>query len=319
MKKIFVVFFAVVLLSSVVFANGSGDSSDGTKVVGFSQVDNQNPWRLAETESIKSEAAARGYELKYSDGQAIQANQIAAVRDFIAQGVDGIILAPKTSTGWEPVLREAKDAGIPVVLVDRDVEAPKDLVVTFIGSDFVEEGERIAQMMIEDLGEGPLNVAELQGQPGADPTIDRKKGFENVINKYPNINITLSQTGEFNRTQGKQVMEAFLQSDGDNIDVVYAHNDDMAIGAIQAIKEYGLTPGEDIYVASIDGVRDAFVAMRDGELNICVECSPLLGPKAYDALESAWRGEELPDWIVQLDNAFRRDDVTQAVLDERKY
>jgi simple sugar transport system substrate-binding protein len=289
------------------------------KTVGFSQVDNQNPWRLAETESIKSEAKKRDYKLKYSDGQAVQANQIAAVRDFIAQGVDGIILAPKTSTGWEPVLKEAKEANIPVVLVDRDVEAPKDLVVTFIGSDFVLEGEMIAEMMIADLGEGPLRVAELQGQPGADPTIDRKKGFENVINKYPKIEITMSQTGEFNRTQGKQVMEAFLQAAGKEIDVVYAHNDDMAIGAIQAIKEYGLQPGKDIYVASIDGVRDAFVAMKAGELNICVECTPLMGPSAFDALEAAWAGKELPDWIVNEDGAYRASDVTQEVLDSRKY
>jgi len=319
MRRIIVLLLLVLMLAPLgVFASGQGESG-GAKVVGFSQVDNQNPWRLAETESMKSEAAKRGYTLKYSDGQAVQANQIAAVRDFIAQGVDGIILAPKTSTGWEPVLREAKEAGIPVVLVDRDVDAPKDLVVTFIGSDFVQEGERIAKMMIEDLGEGPYNVAELQGQPGADPTIDRKTGFENVINQYPAIKITMSQTGEFNRTQGKQVMEAFLQANAQNIDVVYAHNDDMAIGAIQAIKEYGLTPGKDIYVASIDGVRDAFVALKAGELNACVECNPLLGPKAYDALEAAWAGKTLDDWIVQKDNAFKAADVDQAVLDSRKY
>lgn len=303
----------VLFASLATFAAGQG------KVVAFSQIDNQNPWRLAETESIKSEAAKRGYELKYSDGQAIQENQIAALRDFIAMGVDGIILAPKTGTGWEPVLREAKEAGIPVVLVDRDVEAPKDLVVTFIGSDFVLEGEMIAQMMIEDLGKGPYNVVELQGQPGASCTIERKKGFANIINKYPKIKISMSQTGEFNRTQGKQVMEAFLQAHGKDIDVVYAHNDDMAIGAIQAIKEYGFQPGKDIYVGSIDGVRDAFVAMMKGELNICVECTPLMGPAGFDAMEAAWRGEELPDWIINKDDKFRSSDVTQAVLDARKY
>lgn len=320
MKKIFITLMVLVLLIPMAFANGASESkADRPIVIGFSQTDNQNPWRLAETESIKSEAANRGYELKYSDAQGVQANQIAAMRDFIAQGVDGIILAPQTTTGWEPVLREAEDAGIPVVLVDRNVEANPDLVATFIGSDFVLEGEMVADAMIEDLGTKPLNVAELQGTPGADPTIDRKTGFENVINNYPDINIILSQSGDFNRTQGKQVMEAFLQAEGDNIDVVYAHNDDMAIGAIQAIKEFGLTPGEDIYVASIDGVRDAFVALEAGELNLSVECNPLMGPSAFDALEATWRGEELPDWIVNEDGLYRRSDVDQAVVNSRKY
>ena len=317
--KIFNLIVLFCAVSTLVFAGGEQDASSGPKVVGFSQVDNQNPWRLAETESVKSEAEKRGYELKYNDGQAVQANQIAAVRNFIAQGVDGIILAPKTSTGWEPVLLEAQEAGIPVVLVDRDIEAPKDLVVTFIGSDFILEGERVAQIMIEDLGTGPLRIAELQGQPGADPTIDRAEGFLNVIDNYPDIEIILSQTGEFNRTQGKQVMEAFLQAKGNEIDVVYAHNDDMAIGAIQAIIEFGLDPGKDIYVASIDGVRDAFVAMLEGNLNVSVECTPLMGPSAFDALEAAWRGEVLDDWIVNDDLEFRMSDVDQAVLDSRLY
>jgi ABC-type sugar transport system substrate-binding protein len=149
MKRAFITTLTIVAFLATI----STFAMAGSKIVGFSQVDNQNPWRLAETESVKSEAKARGYKLKYSDGQAVQANQIAAVRDFIAQGVDGIILAPKTSTGWEPVLKEAQESKIPVVLVDRDIEAPKDLVVTFIGSDFVLEGEMVANMMIEDLGE----------------------------------------------------------------------------------------------------------------------------------------------------------------------
>jgi simple sugar transport system substrate-binding protein len=313
MKKIVIIVSILLLVVSL-----SAFAAE-KKVVGFSQIDNQNPWRLAETESIKSEAAKRGYELKYADAQADQANQVKALRSFIAQGVDGILLAPKTSTGWDPVLLEAKEAGIPVVLVDRNVDSDPDLVVTFIGSDFVLEGEMTAEQMIKDLGEGPLKVAELQGQPGADPTIDRAKGFRNVIDKYPKIEIILSQTGEFNRHKGKEVMEAFLKAEGDNIDAVYAHNDDMAIGAIQAIEEYGLVPAKDIWIGSIDAVRDAFVAMLDKKLNVSVECTPLMGPAGFDALEAAWRGEELPDWIVNKDEVFPMDMVTQEVLDSRKY
>ena len=152
-----------------------------------------------------------------------------------------------------------------------------------------------------------------------DPTIDRAEGFRNVIDKYPDIEIILSQTGEFNRVQGKQVMEAFLKAEGENIDAVYAHNDDMAIGAIQAIEEYGLVPAKDIWIGSIDGVRDAFVAMLDGKLNVSVECTPLMGPSAFDALEAAWSGEELPDWIVNEDGIYPMSVVTKQVLDSRKY
>ncbi len=313
MRKVFIIVSILLLVVSL-----SAFAAE-KKIVGFSQTDNDNPWRLAETESVKSEAAARGYDLKYADGQAVQANQIKALRSFIAQGVDGIILAPRTTTGWKPVLLEAQEAGIPVVLVDRNVDADPNLVVTFIGSDFVLEGEMTAEQMIKDLGEGPLKIAELQGQPGADPTIDRAKGFRNVVDKYPNIEIILSQTGEFNRVKGKEVMEAFLKAEGKNIDAVYAHNDDMAIGAIQAIEEYGLVPAKDIWIGSIDAVRDAFVAMVDKKLNVSVECTPLMGPSAFDALESAWKGEELDDWIVNKDGVFPMDTVTQEVLDSRKY
>ena len=308
-----------VLLVPLALAGGKGEAAPGKKVVGFSQIDNQNPWRLAETESVQTEAAKRGYQLQYSDAQAVQENQIKALRSFIAQKVDGILLAPKTETGWEPVLREAKAAGIPVVLLDRNIKVDDpSLFVTFIGSDFFLEGQMAAEQMIKDLGEGPLNIAELQGQPGADPTIQRADGFRDIIDKYPGINIILSQTGEFNRIKGKEVMEAFMKAKGREIDVVYAHNDDMAIGAIQAIKEYGLKPGSDIYLVSIDAVRDAFVAMVAGELNVTVECTPLLGPAGFDALEAAWRGETLPRWIKSDDQVFPMA-MAKDVIADRKY
>jgi galactofuranose transport system substrate-binding protein len=313
-------FLILVLLVPLAFASGDKEGAGKGKklVIGFSQIDNQNPWRLAETESVKSEAAKRGYELKYADAQAVQENQIKTLRSFIAQKVDGILLAPKTETGWEPVLREAKAAKIPVVLLDRNIKVDDpSLFVTFIGSDFVFEGEEAAKQMIKDKGE-KLRIAELQGQPGADPTIQRAKGFRNVIEKHPGIEIILSQTGEFNRIQGKQVMEAFLKAKGKEIDVVYAHNDDMAIGAIQAIKEYGLVPGKDIYLISIDAVRDAFTAMLAGELNCTVECTPLLGPKGFDAIEAALRGETVEKWVKSEDRVFPMS-MAKAEMPNRKY
>lgn len=320
MKRKIVVLMMVALMvfaSGAVFGAGQAESADQPKVVGFSQCDSQQAWRWAETESVKEEAALRGYTLQYNDAQSSQANQIAAVRSFIAQGVDGILLAPQVTTGFGPVLREAKEAGIPVVLLDRKVDEDPSLFVTFIGSDFVWEGEQVGKIVLEDT-DGTANIVELQGTPGADPTIERKAGFEKVVNANPGLKIILSQTGDFNRTKGKEVMEAFLKAEGKNIDVVYAHNDDMAIGAIQAIKEYGLNPGTDMLVYSIDGVRDGFQAMVEGDLNALVECTPLLGPQGFDALEAAWRGEDVPKWIKSEDGIFRMEEAA-ALIDGRKY
>lgn len=314
---VLVLIVAMVLGANMLFAAGQSEAKSATKVVGFSQCDSQQAWRWAETESVREEAAKRGYTLQYNDAQSSQANQIAAVRSFIAQGVDGILLAPQVTTGFGPVLREAKEAGIPVVLLDRKVDEDPSLFVTFIGSDFVWEGEQAGYLVLEDTG-GKATIVELQGTPGADPTIERKAGFEKVVKENPGLNVILSQSGDYNRTKGKEVMEAFLKAEGRNIDVVYAHNDDMAIGAIQAIKEYGLVPAKDILIYSIDGIRDAFQAMVDGELNGLVECTPLLGPQGFDALEAAWRGETLDKWIKSEDRVFRMEEAA-ALIADRKY
>ncbi len=311
-RRLVALILTLAVITVGAFAEGQKDGGDDVKVIGFSQCDSQQAWRWAETESVQKEAEKRGYELKYNDAQAVQANQIAAVRSFIAQGVDGILLAPQVMTGFGPVLQEAKEAGIPVVLLDRMVAEDDDMFFTYIGSDFVWEAEEMAKIVVEETG-GKANIAELQGTPGADPTIDRKKGFENIINDYPEMNIILSQTGDFNRTKGKEVMEAFLKAEGDNIDVIYCHNDDMAIGAIQAVREYGLEPGKDIKIYSIDGIKDAFQAMVDGDLNAVVECTPLLGPQGFDALEAAWAGETLPKWVKSEDGIFLQKDAASLI------
>ncbi len=287
-------------------------------VVGFSQIDNANPWRLAETESVKSEAEKRGVDLKYSDAQQKQENQIKALRGFIAQKVDAIILAPQVETGWEPVLKEAKAANIPVFLVDRGITvSDPDLYVTLLASDFVFEGEEAGKWLAEKLNYTG-NIVELQGTPGASPTIDRKKGFENIISQYPEMKIIKSQTGDFQMAKGKEVMEAFLKAEGQNIQAVYAHNDAMALGAIQAIEEFGLTPAQDIIIISVDAVKEAFEAMVAGKLNCTVECTPLLGPGAFDAIEKYRAGETLEKWIKSNDQVFPME-TANDVIDSRKY
>ena len=300
---------------------GAGGEGEGQITVGFSQIGAESGWRTAETQSIRSEAEKRGVDLKFSDAQQKQENQIKALRSFITQGVDAIILAPVVETGWEPVLKDAKRANIPVILVDRGVKvSDESLYTTLIASDFVEEGRMAGRWLAEKLG-GKGNVVELQGTPGAAPAIDRKRGFEEAIANYADLKIVKSQSGDFTRSGGKQVMEAFIKAaQGENlkINAVYAHNDDMALGAIQAIEEAGLKPGTDIIVVSIDGIRPAFEAMVAGKLNATVECNPLLGPAAFDAVEKALKGEKLPKLTVAKDELFDQSTAAQ-VIDSRKY
>jgi galactofuranose transport system substrate-binding protein len=288
-------------------------------VVGFSQIGAESGWRTANTDSIKSEAAKRGIELKFADAQQKQENQIKALRSFISQGVNVIAFSPVVETGWGPVLKEIKAAKIPVILTDRAVDvSDPSLYVTFIGSDFVEEGRRAANWVVKATG-AKANVAELQGTPGSAPAIDRKNGFEEVISKHPDIKIVKSQSGDFTRAKGKEVMEAFLKSpDGKSIDVLFAHNDDMALGAIQAMEEAGIKPGTQIKIVSIDGVRDAFKAMVEGKLNCTVECNPLLGPQLFDTVEAIQAGKSLPKRIVVEESVYEQQQAADVIKD-RKY
>ena len=311
-------FFLVLLSLTIVMSFLCGCKKKSGIVVGFSQIGAESEWRTAETKSMKSEAEKRGITLKFSDAQQKQENQIQALRAFVAQGVDAIILAPTVETGWEPVLREVKEAGIPVVLVDRGIEvSDESLYTTLIASDFVEEGKMAAEWLAKKTN-GKASIVQLEGTPGSAPAIDRKKGFEEGIAKYPEMKIIASQSGNFERAKGKEVMEALLKAYPNQITAVYGHNDDMAIGAIQAIKEAGLKPGQDIIIVSIDGIKDAFKAMVDGELNCTVECNPLLGPAAFDAVEKVLKGEKLPKKTVVKDSVYDQS-VAKDVIDSRQY
>ncbi len=287
--------------------------------VGFSQIGAESDWRKANTESIKSEAAARGIELVFADAQQKQENQIKALRSFVAQGVDVIAFSPVVETGWEPVLKEIKRAGIPVVLTDRAVEVSSpDLYVTFIGADFVEEGRRAANWLAKAT-QGKAQIAELQGTPGSAPAIDRKKGFEEILAKNSDMKIIKTQSGEFTRAKGREVMESFLKSPaGSQITALFAHNDDMALGAIQAIEEAGLKPGVDIKIVSIDAVRAAFEAMIAGKLNCTVECNPLLGPQLFDAVEAIMAGKPVERRIVTHESVFEQSTAAEDIK-TRKY
>lgn len=287
-------------------------------VVGFSQIGAESGWRMANTQSIQSEAKKRGITLKFSDAQQKQENQIKALRSFIAQKVDVIMFSPIIETGWGPVMQEIKDAGIPVIVADRRPDVDPSLYVSFIGSDFVEEGRRAGRWVAEKMN-GKARIAELQGTVGSAPAIDRGKGFREVLANNPGLEVVISQSGNFTRTEGKEAMEAFLKSPrGKTANVLFAHNDDMAIGAIQAIEEAGLKPGQDIIIISIDGVKDAFRAMVDGKLNCTVECNPLIGPQLFDAAEAIAAGQPVPKRIEVKEGVFDQS-VAKDVIDSRQY
>jgi ABC-type sugar transport system substrate-binding protein len=290
-------------------------------VLGFSQIGAESEWRTANSESIKSSAKEAGIDLKFADAQQKQENQIKAIRSFIAQKVDVIAFSPVVESGWGAVLREAKAAKIPVILTDRAVNEKDDsLWVTFMGSDFVEEGRKAGRWLVEKMKDqkGEVNIVELQGTVGSAPAIDRKKGFEEIIKADPKFKIIRSQTGDFTRAKGKEVMEAFLKAEGKKINVLYAHNDDMAIGAIQAIEEAGMKPAKDIVIISIDAVKGAFEAMIAGKLNVSVECSPLLGPQLMAAVKDLKAGKTLPRRIVTEEGIFPME-TAAAEFPKRKY
>ncbi|MEU6728591.1 ABC transporter substrate-binding protein [Nonomuraea wenchangensis] len=299
---------------------GTGGGGDDTITMGFAQVGAESGWRTANTKSIQESAKSAGITLKFSDAQQKQENQIKAIRSYIQQKVDVIAFSPVVESGWDPVLNEAKNAKIPVILTDRAVDS-KDtsLYKTFLGSDFVEEGKKAGQWLVEQYkdSQDPVNIVELQGTTGSAPANDRKAGFQEVIGADSKFKIIASQTGDFTRAKGKEVMEAFLKSNPD-IDVLYAHNDDMGLGAIEAIEGAGKVPGKDIKIITVDAVKDGMQALADGKINFIVECSPLLGPQLMDLAKKVVKGEQVPARVVTEETTFTQEQAKQ-VLSSRQY
>ena len=338
MKKIISLVLAAAMMLVVVGCgggdqakkDGSGAKGDKQITMGFSQIGAESEWRTANTESIKQAAKDAGVNLQFSDAQQKQENQIKAIRSFIAQGVDIIAFVPIVETGWDTVLKEAKDAKIPVIVVDRDVKVSDDsLYVAKIGTDSVAEGKKVFQWIDEYMTKNnkaprsgdKFNIVELEGTVGSSVAIRRQEGFKDAMAASQNAgkyNLLASQTGEFTRQKGQEVMESFLKSDRDKIDVLFAQNDDMALGAIQAIEAAGLKPGKDITVISIDGVKGIFQAMIEGKSNCTVECNPLQGPLLMETAKKVLNGEKV-EKLVYVDEGIFPADVAEKTLPERKY
>jgi ABC-type sugar transport system substrate-binding protein len=308
------------LIGAALLVACAREEKDERIVLGFSQIGAESEWRTANTESIKAAAATSNIDLRFADAQQKQENQIKALRSFIAQKVDVIAFSPVVETGWDTVLQEAKAAGIPVILTDRAVTSDPSLYVGFIGSDFVEEGRKAGRWVSEQFADATsdVNIVELQGTVGAAPANDRRQGFEEIISAHPHLKIIRSQSGDFTRTKGKEQMEAILKSESRKIHVLYAHNDDMAIGAIQAIEEAGLKPGSELKIVSIDAVKGAFEAMIAGKLNVTIECNPLLGPQLMTSVTEVVAGRPIPKRIVVEETVFTMDTAKQHIQ-QRQY
>lgn len=284
--------------------------------VGFSQMESNNPWRIAETKSFQDTAAKCNWDLISTDAAGSAAKQVADVDSMIAQGIDVLFLPPREEKPLIPAVMKAKAAGIPTFLVDRSVDpnvatAGKDYVA-FLGSDFVDQGRRVAEWTLENFKGDKGIIVELEGTTGSSPANDRKKGFDDVMAAKDNMEIVASQSGDFARDQGRQVMETLLQAHPD-VNIVYAHNDEMAIGAIQALELAGRKPGDDVMVVSIDGTRDALQAIIDGKMGVTVESSPFFGPLACEVMNRYAAGETIEPWVQVKDRIFIKENAAEFI------
>ncbi|MEM8949729.1 MAG: ABC transporter substrate-binding protein [Pseudomonadota bacterium] len=284
--------------------------------VGFSQMESNNPWRIAETKSFQDTAESCNWDLISTDAAGSAAKQVADVDSMIAQGIDVLFLPPREEKPLIPAVMKAKAAGIPTFLVDRSVDpnvaqAGRDYVA-FLGSDFVDQGRRVAEWTLENFEGDKGIIVQLEGTTGSSPANDRKKGFDDVMAEHDNMEIVASQSGDFARDLGRQVMETLLQAHPD-VNIVYAHNDEMAIGAIQALELAGRSPGEDVLVVSIDGTRDALQAIIDGKMGVTVESSPFFGPLACEVMQRYADGEAIEPWVKVEDRIFTAENAADHV------
>jgi ribose transport system substrate-binding protein len=297
-------------------AQTNAPKSEGKKkIIGFAQMGNDNPWRIAQTKSMRDEAAKRGYEIISTDAQGQMSKQVSDVEDLIARRVDAIFLPPQQFEGIAPALNAAKEAKIPVFLLDREAAgSPGVDFVTFIGSNFVEEGQRVGEWVVKNTG-GKAGVVILEGTSGSSVARDRNQGFMDAIKASPDIKILASQPADFARANGQKVMENLIQAHGKEITVVYAHNDEMALGAIQALESAKMNPGQDVKVVSVDGQKSALEAIIAGDINVTVECNPRFGPIAFDTYEKYLKGEQIPPKIIVPDKFFDSSNAAQFVAE----
>jgi ABC-type sugar transport system substrate-binding protein len=305
---------AAALMALATFAGGAGCASAevgkggaGRPIrLGFSQVGSESGWRVANSRSVTESAAAAGIALDFQDGRQEQQNQIDAIRRFVRNQVDVIAFSPIVESGWDTVLQAAKDAKVPVILTDRTIDSTDtSLYRTLLGSDFTAEGRKAGEWLVEEYRTAPehVNIVEIEGTTGSAPANDRRQGFADAIKGNPRLTVVASKDGQFTKAGGQAVMTEFLRQQT-GIDVVYAHNDEEGLGAIEAIQAAGKVPGADIKVVTVDATHDGMVALADGRISYIVECNPLLGPQLMALVKKVVAGQPIPNRVVTSETTF---------------
>lgn len=281
--------------------------------IGFSQEVNNAPWRIAETTSVEEEASKRGDTIIYTDAQNSDSKQVSDIQSLIAQKPDVLLISPLTEDGEVSAIKQAHQACIPVILLDRDADhtkvTPGKDYVTFIGSDFVKQGQRVADWMINATG-GNAKIIELQGTTGASAAINRTTGFNNEVSTHSGMKIIAAQDANFDRATALKVMQTLLQAHPD-VTAVYAENDEMALGAMDALRAAGKQPGKDVLIGSIDGENGALQAIIAGQEGVSVQSNPRMGPNAFQAIDYYANGQQIPTWVVLQDNEYTKDNASQ--------
>ena len=310
------------LLSLSLFAGctkGSNQESDSSLILGFSQIGSESAWRIGNTKDIEDQAANYGVNLMFENANQKQENQIAAIRRFIAYKVDVIAFSPIVEEGWDNVLTEAKDAGIPVILVDRDISTQKEgLTTCLIGADFYNEGVMAGEYLIrkaDSLGLEHVNIVEITGTENSTPMKQRQAGFADAIANDSRMTVLESIDGDFLKSRGAECMRYLLDTYGDSIDVIYSHNDEMTLGALPEIEKAGFAPGKDIIIISIDGGQEAIDVLKEGRINCVVECTPKLGKEVMETAIKLKAGEEVNEVIHPVEQVFSDEQDTSKIPD----
>lgn len=314
MKKRFSKVMALLMAASMMAAIPVS-AADADLKVGFSELDIDGAWRICQTDSMQEEADARGYNYVMTNAEYDTEKQVADVEDLIAQGCNFLFIAPIDMDAIVPALDAAKEKEIPVILLDREATGTwgEDWLTTII-ADYVLQGEMCGEWIVENNDmEQDVKIVEITGVEGGSDVRDRAQGLRNVVDEHDNIEIVASQSGDWSRTTAQEVMENIIQSTGGDFDVVYCHNDEMALGVVLALKAAGIKPGEDVQIVAIDGQAEAIEGIIVGEINCIATCSPRFGPAAFDAMESYLAGEELPEKVINNETLITAENAEEQL------